>query len=103
MKTLKDLDAKPEPMQEDTPAEIIATFPTYRKLMKSAVGTTVAKSGEEAIDLVQLGLKLKIDGDVSIEDAEFKLLKEKCEANPMKWESHYHGQILLKLREAEGK
>lgn len=101
MKTLTGLDTKPEPIEESTPKEILETFPTYRKLLKNCIGISKAKDGDESIDLLQLGLKLKVEGDVSLEDAEFKMLKEKCSNNPLNWESHYQGQVMLKLKEAE--
>lgn len=101
MKTIKGVDEKPEHFQEDVPAEVIATIPTYRRMFKAAVGMGLSKGGENAIDLVQLGLKLRIEGDITLEDAEFKLLKERCSENPAQWQAHFHGLVMLKLKEAE--
>lgn len=101
MKTIKDVDAKPTHFQDDLPADAAAAMPTYRKMFKAAVGMGMAKDGENAIDLMQLGLKLKVDGDIQLEDAEFKLLKQRCSENPAQWLAHFHGQVMLKLREAE--
>lgn len=104
MKTIKGLDEKPTSFDDDVPPEILAQLPTYRKMLKAALGLGAAKDGENAIDLLQIGLKLRLEGnDVSLEDAEFKLLKERCNENPAQWQAHYHGQVMLKLREAEGK
>lgn len=102
MKTIKDVDTKPSHFQDDLPPEAEASMPTFRKMFKAAVGMGMAKDGENAIDLLQVGLKLKLDGaDISLEDAEFKLLKERCSANPAQWVTHFHGQVMLKLQEAE--
>lgn len=103
MKTITAVDEKPTHFQDDVPVDVLATLPTYRKMFKAAVGMGMAKDGENAIDLMQLGLKLKVDGDISLEDAEFKLLKERCSANPAQWAAHFHGQVMLKLKEAEDK
>ena len=101
MKTIKNVDSKPEHFQDDIAPEVAATIPTYRKMFKAAVGMGLAKDGENAIDLVQLGLKLRVDGDINLEDAEFKLLKERCSQNPAQWTAHFHGQVMMKLKEAE--
>ena len=99
MKTIKGIDATPEPFDE-LPAGV--TMPSYRKLFKSAVAMGAAANAEEAIDLYQLGLKLKVEGEtVDLEDAEFKLLKKVCEKNTACWIAHYHAQALLKIKESE--
>lgn len=101
MKTLKNLDEKPLSFEDDVPESVRATMPTFRKLMKAAIGMTAAKNGEESVDLFQIGLKLAVDGDVQLEDAEFKLLNEACEKNPAQWIAHYQGQVIIKLRASE--
>lgn len=101
MKTIKDVDTKPTHFQEDIPEEVAAAMPTYRKMFKAAVGMGLAKDADNAIDLLQLGLKLKVEGDVQLEDAEFKLLKDRCSANTPQWQAHFHAQVMLKLKESE--
>lgn len=101
MKTLVNIDTKPAPFEDNVSDDILLTIPSYRKLFRAAVGLCEAKDGENALDLIQIGLKLKCEGDVSIEDAEFKLLKETCSKNPCKWVANYHGQVMLKLKESE--
>jgi len=104
MKTIKDVDAKLTHFQDDIAPEVEATLPTYRKMFRAAAGMGLAKDGEKAIDSIQLGLKLRVDGsDIALEDAEFKLLKEFCSENPAQWQKHFHGQVMLKLKEAEEK
>lgn len=101
MKTIKNIDDKPSHFQEDVLPETMAALPTYRRMFKNAVGTVAARNGEEAIDLYQLGLKLKMEGsDISLEDAEFKLLKDTCEKNPAQWMAHFQAQVLLKIKES---
>lgn len=102
MKKIKDIDQKPSHFQDDVPAETIDQMPTYRKMFRAAVGMALGRSGEESIELYQIGLKLKLDGsELSLEDAEFKILKDKCQQNPVGWSAHFHAQCLLKLKEAE--
>lgn len=98
MKTLKDIDSKPVPINEDDDMTRIAT---YRKMFQHVVALAAPKGGVHAVDLFQLGLKLKVDGDVKLENAEFKLLKDAVEANPMEWRAHFLGQAVLKLDEAD--
>lgn len=99
MKTIKEVDTKPQPVNE---TDDMGRIVTYRQMFKNAVALIAPKSGAYAIDMFQLGLKLKVDGsDVALEDAEFKLLNEALESNPLNWPSHFLGQALLKLKEAE--
>lgn len=102
MKTIKQIDEKIEWFAEDLSEIEKSTLPTFRKLFKAAIGMGVSKNPEEAVDLYQIGLKLKIDGpDISLEDAEFKRLKECCNPNPANWISHVHACVLMKIKEAE--
>lgn len=102
MKTLKDIDSKPIPFEEDIPAEALERIPTFRKLFKSSVGMLIKSNGDQAIDLYQLGLKLKLsEQDISLEDAEFNMLKDACNQNPMNWIAHFLAQVMLKLKESE--
>lgn len=102
MKTIKDVDSKPTHFQDDVPQEVIDQMPSYRKMFKAAIAMGLAKDGENAIDLMQLGLKFKLaDPDISLEDAEFKLLKDRCSQNTPSWQAHFHAQVMLKLKDAE--
>jgi hypothetical protein len=102
MKTIKAIDDKPTSFEDDMPQEFLDKMPTFRKLFRAAIGLTAKNDGNKALDLYQLGLKFRLEeSDISIEDAEFNLLKEACNQNPAQWISHYHAQIMLKLKEAE--
>lgn len=102
MKTITAVDTKPTHFQDEVTPDVVASMPTYRKMFRAVCGMGLAKSGEEAMDLVQIGLKMQLaDPDISLEDAEFRLLKERCEKNPVQWQAHFHGQVMLKLKEAE--
>jgi len=99
MKTLKGIKAKPEPLD---PEQKLDGIPTYQTMMKYSVSMNLGKSAENSIECYQVGLKLKLDQDeIQLEDAEFKVLKEAVEANPMRYMAHFHGQLMLKIREWE--
>jgi len=100
MKKLIGIDEKLTYFTDDVKDEL----PTMRALLRAAVGMYAAQGGEQAIELYQLGLKLRMvdnSGTIDIEDAEFKLLKKVCEENPVKWIAHFQGQVLSKLKESE--
>lgn len=100
MKTIKGIDESMSSFDDELPKDTV--LPTYRKLFKSTVGLAAARSGEEALDMYQLGLKLKIEGaDIALEDAEFKLLRGCVEKNAGQLISHYLAQLLMKLKESE--
>lgn len=106
MKTLKGIDEKIEWFTDDISDEQKALLPTYRKLMRVAVGGAAARNGEEALDYNEIGLKLRVDGDVDLEEAEFKLLKRACEEHSAAkrqdgWIAHIQAKVLLKLKDAE--
>lgn len=102
MKTIKNIDERPPHFDDEVPADELLKIPTYRKFFRSAIGMGLAKDGDSAMDLIQIGLKLRVEGnDVTLEDAEFKALKERCERNTPQWAAHFHGHILLKLKESE--
>ena len=75
---------------------------SYKEFFQAAVKFSVKKSGEEAVDLFEVNLKLKAaNGEVDLEDAQFRLLKTCCNENPVGWPSVIHGQLYKKLQEAE--
>lgn len=102
MKTLRGLDQKPELIEEITDEKILETIPTIRKYLKIICNSQPKPGTDEGTDLHQIGLKLKIEGDVQLEDAEFKLLLSKAKdyPNPF-WGGFIHGQILNKFKEAD--
>lgn len=74
----------------------------FKEFFQAAVKFSVKKSGEEAVDLFEILLKLKsANGEVDLEDAQFKLLKACCNDNPVGWPSVVHGQLFKKLQESE--
>ena len=105
MKTIKDIDSKPSPFEtgEIIPQDQLDLVPSYRKLFRTAVGIVTGEAGgEKSIDLFQIGMKLKSAGpDIDLENSEFTLLQEQCKKNPAQWIAHFHGQVLLKLKESE--
>ena len=80
---IKGLDDRVIPILTDgLTQEQLAQAMTYRKVFVGIISNSIAKSGEEAIELVQLGLKLKLtEPEVDIEDSEFKLLKKTIDEN----------------------
>ena len=102
MKKLRGLDDRPQPLEKDTSKEVREQIPKFRRLYKMAVGNAMGRDAENAIELYQVGLKLRIDSDtIELEDAEFKLLKEKVEGNDAKFASTIHAQMILRIREDE--
>jgi hypothetical protein len=102
MKKITGLNQKISPIVEEAAEQM----PTYRRLYRMAVGGSLGKSGEEAIDLFQLGLKLRQEEDtITLEDAEFKLLKEAVSKNggQQPFVAHIHGQMMIRLREDEAR
>ncbi len=75
--------------------------PTFRRLLKNLMGGTKAKSGEESLDMIQIGLKLKLEGDIEVDNNEFRILKTKAEANTLEWNANWQGQVLLYLKKME--
>ena len=101
MKTLRGLDSKPQLLEEVTDPKALAKVFTFRQLFKMVIGGTTAANGDESIDLTQIGLKLKGGGDISLEEADFKLIQKKVEGNEAKLTAMFQGQLLLKLKDAE--
>lgn len=100
MKTIKGIDEKIKHFEEAPGSD---NLPTFRKMFLLGVGSQKGANGEEAISLYSVGLKIRDAKDsVELEDADFNLLKKACNDNPAAWLSFYHGQVLLKLKEAEG-
>jgi hypothetical protein len=101
MKKLTGLNEKVSPISDDDP-RAGDIMPTFRRIYRMAIGNSLAKSGDEAIDLFQLGLKLRQEeNEISLEDAEFRLLKESLARNAGQLVAHIQGQALLRLKTAE--
>ena len=100
MKTLTGLDERLKYF-ENLPPEAEAKLPTYRGMVKISAGIVASKSPEDAIDLYHIGLKFSNEGDVILEDSEFKLLKDACIKNPGNWINQFYAQLLLKIKEWE--
>ena len=103
MKILKGLNNKPEILEENPTAEMTKDVPTYRRLFKMVVGNSIAKEKtEEAVDMVQVAMKLRIDEDtIPLEDAQFKILREKVIDNDVKLTALFQGQMIILLDEAK--
>ena len=101
MKTLTRLDAKPEAIEDTLTEAQKESIPTFRRCFKILVGNCIPKpQTDEAVDLWQIGLKLKQEGDVAIEDAQYKLLLSKSKENPTQFTAHILGQMIELLNEA---
>ena len=101
MKILKGLDTKPSTIEDEITEAQRDTIPTFRRCFKILVGNCIPKpQTDEAVDLWQIGLKLKQEGDVPIEDAQYKLLLSKSKENPTQFTAHILGQMIELLNEA---
>jgi hypothetical protein len=102
MKTLKGLNSRPEILEENPTKEMIDDTPTFRRLFKIVIGNSLAKSGEQAVDCVQIAMKLRIDADqIELEDAQFKIIKDKVDDNPTKMPAIFQGQMRMLLDKCE--
>jgi hypothetical protein len=102
MKVIKNVDDKIESLIDDPTPEIMEMADSYRRLIKVFVGNSIGSSGEEAVELVQIAFKMRqAQPDIELEDHEFTVLKKKVDENALKIPARFHGQLVLKLREAE--
>ena len=101
MKVLKNVDREVEYLDGfNLPAG--TKLSTMRMLLKVLLNRTVAKNPDDAIDTNQLLLKLRlVEPDIQLENAEFKALKEKVDANEMKLPQGEYGQLVAYVRECE--
>lgn len=76
---------------------------SFQDVYRTIISLSLGKSGEQALEMFELGLRLKRhkDADIELEDAEFKLLKEHVTENKTQQAAFFHGQLLKKLKEAE--
>jgi hypothetical protein len=102
MKTIKGLEKRIQHFNEEdkvSPNEL----PTVRRMILNLLGAGKAKDGDEALAMWDLGLRIRRaeDSDITIEDADFKLINEKVKENILGWSAHYHAQMLLIMRETQ--
>jgi len=98
---LNGLDSRPEPIEEGNKEEQMR-LPTFRRLFGIAIGNSLGKSAEEAMDIIGLLTKLRATGDeIEFEDAEFKILKTNVFENQARILAVLHGQMCLLIQKAE--
>jgi len=105
MKRITGIDTKPDHYQADATAEALEKMPTFRKMFIGAVGGATAKGQEEALDLQQIVLKLRVlnaDGDhVDLEEAQLRLLTKKVEENNSQYAAYFLAQMFQKIKDAQ--
>ena len=97
MKKLTGLEEKLEKLNEKD-----SDMQSFKEFFKAAVSFSITKSGDEAVDLFEIAIKIRrANGEVDLEDAEFKKLSSKVGENPVGWPSWVHAQLVSKLRAIE--
>lgn len=77
---------------------------TLRRLLLQQVCAPRAKDEEEAIQVWQIGLKIRSAGDAcELEDGEFALVCKRVKENPLGWVGHTQGWVAMKLQEVVDK
>lgn len=103
MKTVTGIDAKAHHFVDEMTPEEQSVIPTYRRLMLNALGGSKAKDAEESVDMYQALLKIRGASDkVDLEDAEFRLVLNKCKENAIGWPAIWQGQIITFLGQFDG-
>lgn len=76
---------------------------SFKDMYRTIVSLSLGKSGEQALEMFELGLKIKnLVGDVlPLEDAEYRLLKSKVEDNVTQLAAYFQAQLLHKLKQAD--
>jgi hypothetical protein len=102
MKTITGLENRMKHFSDD-PKLAMEEMPTLRRMLLNLLGAARTASGEESLSLWDIGLKIRREekSEITLEDAEFKLIKQKIDENGIGWVAHYHAQMLLCIREAE--
>lgn len=103
MKKIIGIKEKLSHFNPDVGKEAEEHLPTFQQMFVSVLGGSPAENGEQAIAMYQFGAKIKDNAgtDMEVEDAEFKLLKEKCQKNALGWVAHYYAQVLIKLKSSD--
>lgn len=100
MKTIKGLDDKLDIFSLEDKGE--KDRMSFRDMYRTILSLSLGNSGTQAMEMVDVAMILKsAKTDASLEDAQFNLLKEKVEANPMKQPAFFLAQLLRKLKAAE--
>lgn len=96
MKTIKDIDAQIQHWEDGFPKD---QLPTYRRMFCNALGVAKANSGDEAVSIFDLGIKIKncLENDIDLENAEFELLRRCVIANTANLYAHFQAQMIKKL------
>lgn len=101
MKKLMAIDTQIE-LLDGSEANPNIKLPTIRSLIKIILSNQVPRNGEESLDINQVLLKLRqVELDIELENAEFKILKEKVGENQAKMFQGPHGQLLAYLNACE--
>jgi len=76
---------------------------SFKDMYRTVISLSMGNSGDQALEMFELGLKIKGNksDELELEDAEFKLLKDKVQENKLQQPAHFLGQLLLKLKVAE--
>lgn len=100
MKVIKGINEKLKIFSLETEEDDKSSF---SDMFRTTVALSVGRSPDQTLELLELGLKIKGNhsDNLSLEESDFKLLKEKVEANILQQASFFHGQLLKKLKEAE--
>lgn len=103
MKKITGLDERLDHFDMIVPEKQRPQLPTFRNLFVNCLGAARPDNGAQAIESFKAATKiLRAEGDsVLLEDAEFKLLREKCEKNELAWQSYYLAQVILRIDQAE--
>lgn len=101
MKTLRGIDDQLDDTINEKGKEVKERL-KFRFCFRNLVSNHVSRSGQEAMEFIELGLKLGVDGaDLELEDEEFKKLKEAVDANALKWPDQIIGQLYKKIVQSE--
>lgn len=99
MKKIVGLDAQLEKLSEND-----REFDTFKNYFRGAVALGISKPGNDATDAFEVALLIKRAGnEVELEDAQFKLVRDRVSENPGQWVDWIKGQLIKKLDEAEKK
>lgn len=100
MKTIKGIDEKLDIFSLEDKVE--KDKMSFRDIYRTILSLSLSNSGAQAMEMVDVALLLKAaKEDVQLEDAQFNLLKEKVDANPMKQPAFFQAQLFRKLKAAE--
>jgi hypothetical protein len=101
MKVIKGIAGKLELFSLKDEVELDKS--SFKDVFRTIISLSLGKSADQSLEMLELGMKIKHnkEADLELEDAEFKLLKEKVEANLTQQPAFFHAQLLKKLKESE--